>query len=536
MHMEFLGPEQTSENQYEAAQRFVRWLEDEILANARGDREQTSPVDPTGRYWLGRLGPKDFVTRSDERGDRLEPCAIGLRLRPAQAGPWAFTVSVRFCLWKRRRSTDENGLRWAYDKSPFVEVQTRVVVQEIPGDQIFGQSLLDEALNALGAAGLSASIRARVTGRGESARAIEVTLVNASTENPDLSDGRFFEASLSVVGFDRIPFELESLPDSFRFDRKVQAYGINCGITVDGDVVRTSDGPNATRYRPDFWASLGRVADLTFDTLAADPCDSASKLLLRFESWASEVWSEETLAERARDERWTEGMRKEATDARVEFQDELRRIRRGAELLGANTELRRAFQLMNRSMGLSAHGRYQEWRPFQFAFLLANLECLIDPTAESGVVDIVWFATGGGKTETYLGLVVTAAFLDRMRGKISGVTAWSRFPLRMLSLQQTQRFANALAAAELVRREQKIGGDEFSLGFLVGGTSTPNRIKKESSKAHEDADTIEDLENPYRLLDQCPFCREKSVSTQFDRQSWRLIHSCDNEKIGRAHV
>ncbi|RBB93453.1 hypothetical protein C3E97_033040, partial [Pseudomonas sp. MWU12-2115] len=90
MEMEFSGPMQTDESKYQAAERFVNWLQKRVLIEARGDDETTSPVDPTGRYWLGRLGPKDFVTRPDLRGDRLEPCAIGLRLRPAESGPWAF--------------------------------------------------------------------------------------------------------------------------------------------------------------------------------------------------------------------------------------------------------------------------------------------------------------------------------------------------------------------------------------------------------------------------------------------------------------
>src|SRR4051794_12778175 len=83
----------------------------------------------------------------------------------------------------------------------------------------------------------------------------------------------------------------------------------------------------------------------------------------------------------------------------------------------------------------------------------------------------------GGKTETYLGLLLMAAFFDRLTGKDAGLTAWTRFPLRLLSLQQTQRFANALAGAERVRHEEGLGGEPFSLGFFVGESSTPNRIK-----------------------------------------------------------
>src|SRR5690606_13423350 len=119
-----------------------------------------------------------------------------------------------------------------------------------------------------------------------------------------------------------------------------------------------------------------------------------------------------------------------------------------------------------------AAGAYDRWRPFQIGFQVMNLVSIVDPSSESDNVDVVWFATGGGKTETYLGHILTAAFFDRLTGKTSGITAWSRFPLRMLSLQQTQRFANALAGGEVVRRELQIEGDPFSLGFFVGQSST----------------------------------------------------------------
>lgn len=472
--------------------------------------------------------------RGDGRQDRLEPCAIGLRIRPAEIGPWKFLVRVRFCLWRRRSSGNKQGLRWAWDKTPFVDLEIPIVAAESTVDQVFGVEAISGALEELGAQGLAAEVRVRMAGRDITSRALEITLVNTGEENPDWAEGRFFEAQLEVAELKRIPFDLESLPDSFRYNRKVEAYGINCGVEITDNSARTSDGPAATKSRPDFWASSKQKPDMSFEGLVHDPCASATDLLRTFEEWAFDVWSENTLKRRAVSEKWSEGMKDEATGARQEFHSELLRIKRGAELLNENEKLRTAFQLMNKAMSKSAHGRYSEWRPFQFAFLLANLECLVNPKIENDIVDIVWFATGGGKTETYLGLLLTAAFLDRINGKISGVTAWSRFPLRMLSLQQTQRFANALGAAELVRREAGIAGDPFSLGFLVGGGATPNRIKKESEKADEDADKIQERENPFKLLDRCPFCRSRDVTTEFKRAHWRLNHYCKDASCPSA--
>lgn len=514
---------------YRVAERFVAWLEQRVMIEARGDEEQISQVDPTGRFWLGRLGPKDFVTRPDERQDRLEPCAIGLRIRPATDLPLSFNVHISSRLWKRRRAGDGGGLRWAWAKSAPVGVTVPIVLEDRHGDQIFGAETITDALVAMGVAGLSGEIRVRMTGRTPSSRALEITFVNTSQEIADHADGRFFEAGLKVVDLPRLPFELETLPDSFRYDRHVQAYGINCGFAIDADgTIRTSDGPAHTRERPSFWPSKNQKPDLTFAGLAADPIESARGLLRSFEEWSSAVWSDAALARRANSEDWSEGMRQEANAAQVEFRSELERIRSGVLSLETNELLRTSFQLMNQAMRISAAGKYDEWRPFQLAFLLANLQCLVDPLAEADIVDIVWFATGGGKTETYLGLLLTAAFLDRKRGKISGITAWSRFPLRLLSLQQTQRFANALAAAEMVRRDVGLAGDPFSLGFLVGGAATPNRIQKDGSQRGVDADSVEEKQNPYLLLDRCPFCRERTVGTEFDRLLWRLDHVCSN--------
>jgi len=514
---------------YEAAQRFVTWLEARVVIEARGDEETFSQTDPTGRFWLGRLGPKDFVTRPDERQDRLEPCAIGLRLRPTEEYPPAFEVDIRCKLWSRRRADKGTGLRWAWEKSEAIEVTVGVAVRDIAGDQIFGAKEISDALQAAGSPGLSGEVRIRITGRNPASRAFEITFVNTSQEVADFADGRFFEASLAVRGLPRLPFALESLPDSFRYDRRVNAYGINCGFSIDGPEIRTSDGPGYSKERPAFWSSPLPKPDVSFAALAADPLPAARELLSAFEAWSGDVWSDTMVRNRSGTEGWSETMRDEAQEAQAQFRAELQRVRNGVDLLSKKRDLREAFKLMNRAMRISAAGKYTEWRPFQLAFLLANLNCLTDPARESGIVDIVWFATGGGKTETYLGLLLTAAFLDRMKGKISGVTAWSRFPLRLLSLQQTQRFANALAAAELVRREAAIGGDPFSLGFLVGGGATPNRVLKDAAHRGIDADELDDKTNPYLLLDQCPFCRQRTIGTEFDRVLWKLDHRCSND-------
>lgn len=515
-----------------AAEAFMEWLDRQVLEAGRGDGLERLDVDPASTFWLGRLASEEEVRANllGERAERLDPCAIGIRLRPTGPGPWTFRATASLRIWTRdapaaaadpeRRWRRSDEVRAAFD-----------IVLAADGQAVAGADELADALaEQAGTAGLAAEIRADVeTWAGK--REIVVQLVNTSPEkHPGLTDTHLYETRLEVSGLETEPFELEQLPDAFRYDRRVPAYGINVGVEVDdGLVFRTADTVAVTTRRPSYWNSPRAEPDLSFASLAADPVPPLEDLLGALAEYNDVHWSDASLDARASEQRWDAGLREQAARGAQEVRDEQARLEQGLALLRDDETIRRAFGLMNTAIGYSSEGRgYDRWRPFQIGFLLQALPFLDGKPDHADVVDTVWFATGGGKTETYLGLLVTAALHDRLTGKTSGVTAWSRFPLRLLSLQQTQRFADALAGAERVRRAAGIRGAPFSLGFLVGAKGTPNKVVKDATDGHPDPDS-DGMPGRYQVLMHCPFCRSDAITMRFDRRFWRLAHECGND-------
>lgn len=506
-----------------AGARMVEWLEERVVRAARGDDSMEIEVEPSGRFWLGRLASEAAVVELGlgERGERLDPCAAGIRLRPLKAGPWRFRVGARMRAWVCKGPD-----RWV--KTPLA---SSILEIEVPGlgEFQFGVDAMESALaEAVGSRGLSAEIRIDCRPDSNGHPELTILLVNSSpAEHANLKDTNFYECELRVEGLETSPFVLEALPDSFRYDRRVPAYGVNCGVRQDGRAFFTTDVVTVDRRRPEYWSVEDPEPDLRFVTLATDPLPSLRSLATGLEGWGRRAWGPSALSERAERDLWTAAMLAEAQAAAAEFETERLRVVAGLRLLEQNALLLRAFRTMNEAIGISAGGKYEGWRPFQIGFLLANLSTVTEPSREAETADIVWFATGGGKTETYLGLLVLAAFWDRLTGKLSGVTAWSRFPLRMLSLQQTQRFANAMAGAELVRRREGIPGDPFSTGFLVGQGGTPNRIRPDPKPGDPDPDDPE-MPRHYQVLLECPFCRSQDLQMAFNRRHWTLEHRCNN--------
>jgi superfamily II DNA or RNA helicase len=189
------------------------------------------------------------------------------------------------------------------------------------------------------------------------------------------------------------------------------------------------------------------------------------------------------------------------------------------------------------------------WRLFQIAFILLNLESIVNPKSNyRETVDLLWFPTGGGKTEAYLGLVAFTIAFRRLNGKIGdelsdkslGVTVLMRYTLRLLTVQQFQRAALLMCACEKIRRgdQYKWGTDNpFQVGLWVGGAVTPNKREEGPSSAQNQKYSIRDRgtkitsiqgNNPYPLIN-CPWCgnalHERNGDTTGTPRQWRLFCS-----------
>lgn len=203
-----------------------------------------------------------------------------------------------------------------------------------------------------------------------------------------------------------------------------------------------------------------------------------------------------------------------------------------------------AFKLMNKAMydqrnkqeqiRNAAPEQEQYWRPFQIAFILMNLRGLVDPqTPEREVADLLWFPTGGGKTEAYLGLIGFAILLRRIRNpKDGGVSVIMRYTLRLLTLQQFERAAGLICALEMIRRAQMPGAAPISLGLWVGQSATPNKVSDARTALNKlrKGESV-DKNNPMQLT-RCPWCGSKlQVADYVVRQSpiERLSIECPNE-------
>ncbi len=159
------------------------------------------------------------------------------------------------------------------------------------------------------------------------------------------------------------------------------------------------------------------------------------------------------------------------------------------------------------------------WRPFQLAFVLLTIESVANKESDDrDVVDLIWFPTGGGKTEAYLAVSAFELFYRRMKfgEKGAGTVIIKRYTLRLLTAQQFQRASTLICACEVMRREDEglLGTEPFSIGLWVGGDSSPNRFSTENGKGSLELyqETLEEQEPKNRFqVQKCPWCGTRLI-------------------------
>lgn len=320
-----------------------------------------------------------------------------------------------------------------------------------------------------------------------------------------------------------------------------------CATRLSTVAVPTYEVPRTVAPTPaDIPALAGMVVDMR--TLAATP-DGGFQALLAPLARAYNQWIAEQAARIGDPQARLEGFEGTAGDALDRCRAALARIEAGIALLDTSAQAAEAFRFMNRAMGqqrvraLFAEGvrRGQQpdlasldvapnrsWRPFQLAFILINLPALVDlhhpdrgeqPTA---LADLLWFPTGGGKTEAYLGLAAFTLAVRRLQGTVEGrsgaegVAVLMRYTLRLLTLQQFQRAAALICACEQIRRAdpERWGATPFRLGLWVGQRTTPNTsdqsaetLKREHGSFSRSS-SVGGSGSPAQLTN-CPWCGAK---------------------------
>jgi Helicase conserved C-terminal domain len=448
-----------------------------------------------------------------------------------------------------RAKSNADSISWAWLRKPLLATVT------FDSPELLGKSVinLEKKVEKEGPnSKLAVNVVSRPREEGD-LRLVTITLINRNESARASSDELcFFQCRFEVRAIDSTSCFLEYPDHKFAEDagekalrflyrkKKVFAVGHGCACnwleqSPSGCVSVWTESLPSYELKPIVHVELKDVS-LSMRTLS----EGGSQALLLYETLARSYadWIAEQ-KERLLDPVEVPPEFADVAQVNLESCDKcLARILRGIELLRHQPIISRAFQLANEAMyrqqshyelastkvrqwvdnkgNLQLQEPYKEpdyarkpaaWRPFQLAFLLMNLESATNADSlDRKIVDLIWFPTGGGKTEAYLGLSAFTIFLRRLRNPgDAGTTVLMRYTLRLLTTQQFQRAASLICACDYIRRSRtgELGTAPISVGLWVGMGVTPNDHQDavtSLNRLHEYPD-----ENRFVVL-ACPWC------------------------------
>lgn len=532
----------------------------EVTGDDDDDDDEHLPVDnpPTiNGLTDSNTNPEIYQRLSDEEleddpinlSNAYHQSAVSLTIKKASSARF-FRICAKFGLYSKAEATKSGKTFRAYQRNQ--ECVTREISLDVLPTK--NNRICSERIFSKGAAQLGLTITNRETSDERTNGMYTFTLVNESVVKTGEFDclASFFQVEFSVAS----DASLLPLQDSIRghvddddylnnqlLFRNVQAFGIGHGCAAAWD----QHSSEVNEIRADFIPSyevrpIIPTKGLNFDML--EMSDEANKegilailtcLCNKYGDWIESVEKEVP--------RLNPELAGAAKRNITECRECLNRMRRGVTLLRDDDATFRAFCLMNEAMLLQqlhyrmplarwVGGRdgsykdlgpdvnagdrttwpstetYGKWRTFQIAFILMNMPSMrYEDCPERNIVDLIWFPTGGGKTEAYLGLTAFTLLIRRLLNKDdSGVTVLMRYTLRLLTTQQFERAASLICACEVIRERipESLGNDRFSIGLWVGQSTSPN-TQKDAVSQYERMANSKSGDNPFVLL-KCPWC------------------------------
>jgi hypothetical protein len=223
----------------------------------------------------------------------------------------------------------------------------------------------------------------------------------------------------------------------------------------------------------------------------------------------------------------------------------MHRMYDGIEFLKNDEYARKAFATANEAMlkqwtqsdsnkDIQKENSEYKWRPFQLAFILMTLESVINEDSNNrDILDLIWFPTGGGKTEAYLGIMAFLFVYRRLKYPASsgGTVAIMRYTLRLLTTQQFMRASKVICALELIRQSNSelLGEEPFSIGLWVGTANSPNTFFQTKK-------IIENKRYSKLVINSCPWCNDKFSAKNYIASENSFYFRCTNSKCDFGKV
>lgn len=509
----------------------------------RGDSDENDDIDEIPK----EDGPaEESVDEGRPAKKSFFPSSVGLSFLVPK-GTDALGVTVRWGDYRRSSGTDEDG-------------KTVPVWRRHPREQVLRVSLPPgnpfTPLPESGGIGLFVSARSVASHRPEKipdgTQAVSVFVVNRRKPNPDDPDTAFaFQVGIEVRS-DR-PFAPrpdmrgtetggwdEQMADLHYAD--TPEYATGHGVSADWEIIDGECRVLRTRWIP------GAVVEKTETTKVTD-AELSMERLGRLPDGQAVKSALTPLVDQYR--AWIVARRPGLGSlplARKETAEELLRladlaadrIRHGVDILAEDADALDAFRVANRSVAAALRQRLRRlfkdaspsWRAFQLAFILLNIPGIADPRdPHRKTVDLLFFPTGGGKTEAYLGLAAFTMVLRRLRNPGqegclgAGVAVIMRYTLRLLTLDQLSRASGLVCALELERQANidRYGWWPFEIGLWVGKAATPNRLGRRNDQRSDSARSkirrfkAEPNRRPSPIpLENCPWCGTRFTPDSFN--------------------